>query len=170
MSSASHNNELDHEQVQFRFQVAKCMEDPNKVTRIWATLNSHHDGAMLARSVDKDGRTPLHLAAENDDVELGRVLVCFGADVDAEDREPASVLDFAVANNHDKFVEFLIGEGANESQVAEKNQIRFKELQQVIEVRKAHKMKGIRTPTRTQSLTSTRPLSITTRVRNESIV
>lgn len=118
--------------------------------------------------MNKDGRTPLHLAAENDDVELGRDLVCFGADINAEDREPASVLDFAIANNHDKFVGFLLSESVDDSKVAKKNQIGFKELQQVIEVREAHKMKSIRTPKRTQSLTSTRRLSLRMRVRTGS--
>jgi hypothetical protein len=81
-----------------------------------------------------------------------------------------SVPDFAAANNHDDFVESLLEEGANESQVAEKNEIRFKELRQVMEVRKAQKMRSIGIPKRSQGLSSTQQTSPATRKRAGSIV
>ncbi|KAF2625737.1 hypothetical protein BU25DRAFT_110150 [Macroventuria anomochaeta] len=133
-NNASDNNQKpsgdtqDDVQAQFHFQIAKCMCDPDKVTKIWAILNRHEDGSILAKLVDKDGRKPLHLAAEKDDEELGRVLVCFGVDVNVEDREPASVLNFVVANNHGNFVRFPVSEGVDEIKVAEKNLTRFKEV------------------------------------------
>lgn len=165
----SSKSDEGHGITQFHYQVAKCDCDDRQVSDIWATLSRHDDGSILAKSSDDAGRTPLHLAAQNNDVEVARVLVNFSADVNARDCEPASVLDFAIANNCEEFVQFLLDQSVDESEVAEKNQVRFRELKQMIRARKAHKTKQFGIPARTQSLTSPRRFSMIARFRTGSV-
>ncbi|KAF2126316.1 hypothetical protein P153DRAFT_322020 [Dothidotthia symphoricarpi CBS 119687] len=133
-------NHVD-EPTRFHYEVAKCMCREEQIVRIRDTLREHPESSTLSRSVDDTGRTPLHLAAENDDVGLARVLVNHSADIDAEDCEHASVLDFAVANNHENSVNYLFDEGVDQEKVSAKNQPRFEELKQMIELRKTHDSK-----------------------------
>lgn len=78
----------------------------------------------------------MHLAAQRGDIELGRMLLHFGADINAKDSEPSTVLDLAVANNQRKFVAFLLSRGVNEAAILTRNEHKFKEIKRVIEFSK----------------------------------
>jgi ankyrin repeat protein len=78
-------------------------------------------------------RTPLHLAAQRGDIQLAEVLLEYGADVDAKDSEPATVLDFAVAFNNSSFVAFLLERGVNETLILDRNKAKFKEMKRIID-------------------------------------
>jgi hypothetical protein len=87
-------------------------------------------GASVAKSIDASGRTPLHIAAQRGDVELASILIDdFEADVNAQDSDPSSVLDLAVANNtHTDFVALLLDRQVRESGLRERNKVKFKEM------------------------------------------
>lgn len=91
---------LKNEIKDFHYQITKYGRD-----EIANTLTRHREPALLVRSSDGLQRTPLHLAAQRGDTKLAEILLGFGADIDAKDTEPASVLDFAVAFNNNAFVQ-----------------------------------------------------------------
>ncbi|GBN05336.1 Serine/threonine-protein phosphatase 6 regulatory ankyrin repeat subunit B [Araneus ventricosus] len=59
------------------------------------------------------GKTPLHLAVLNNTIEVVKVLIKNGAQVDAEDKSGFTPLCLAVKNNDKEVVEMLIENGAN---------------------------------------------------------
>jgi hypothetical protein len=119
--------------VSFHFAISKCEGKEANIEQIRRVLQNHAAGTTLAQSTDDSKRTPLHLAAQR---ELARVLVNFGGDVNAKDSEDASVLDHATENKKTDFVEFLIDQGVDESNIMERNKRKFKEVKAVIEFSK----------------------------------
>lgn len=107
-------------------------------------LRTQTDSVCTAKSADASQRTPLHLAARRGDVKLATILLEFGANVNAEDSEPATVLDLAVSSNHRKFVVFLISNGVDETWLLKRNIFKFRETKRVIEYSKS----SIKTPCR----------------------
>ncbi|KAH7361112.1 hypothetical protein BKA66DRAFT_214207 [Pyrenochaeta sp. MPI-SDFR-AT-0127] len=136
--------------VDFHFQIAKCEGNQARTEEIRTILQQHSDASSLARSTDCSLRTPLHLAAQRGDIELGRMLIKFGADVNAKDSEPSTVLDLAVANNQRKFVAFLLSHDVDETAILKRNEQKFKEMKRIIEFSKNTTQKVPKTATKKQ--------------------
>jgi hypothetical protein len=136
----------------FHFQIMKCRGNKVRVEEIREILQRHADGTTLAKSTDTWHRTPLHMAAQHGDVDAARVLVTFGADVNAQDSEPSSVLDMAVEWKHRHFVAFLLDQGANDNAVLPRNMSALSEMKRSIRFERiaARKRMGLST-SRTQS-------------------
>ncbi len=69
------------------------------------------EGADLNRS-DKDGVTPLHIAAGQVHVECAKLLAAHGAALNAVDRFGRTPLHFAVRSGNLEIVQFLLRSGA----------------------------------------------------------
>jgi ankyrin repeat protein len=87
----------------------------------------------------------LHVAAQKGDVDLARTLVEFGADINAQDSEPSSVLDMAVAGGHRPFVAFLLDLNVVESKLQPQNAAKLKEMKRAIHLGKKNASKKSRT-------------------------
>ncbi|CAO2654081.1 Nn.00g108140.m01.CDS01 [Neocucurbitaria sp. VM-36] len=118
--------------VDFHYQIAMCKGNETRAQVIRTILQQHAEGSALAKSTDRAQRTPLHLAAQRGDIRLARILLDFGADKNAMDSEPSSILDLAVANNQREFVAFLIDCGVDEKTISSRNMKKFKEMKSVI--------------------------------------
>jgi len=87
---------------------------------VWGLLESGDEkaksyflGEIDVNAVDEHGKTPLHYAAENRDVDLARFFISIGADVNALDYERQSPLGISVNNNDPAITELLVSSGAN---------------------------------------------------------
>ncbi|KAF1848808.1 uncharacterized protein K460DRAFT_81148 [Cucurbitaria berberidis CBS 394.84] len=118
--------------VDFHFQIANCKGNDARHQDIRTILRQHAEGSALANSIDGVQRTPLHLAAQRGDIELARILLEFGADVNAKDSEPSTVLDLAVSHNRREFVALLLDNGVDETKLSPRNMKRFKEMKSVV--------------------------------------
>ncbi|KAF2107089.1 hypothetical protein BDV96DRAFT_606885 [Lophiotrema nucula] len=124
--------------VDFHFKIVERHDSSEAQFRaIRDALQQHPNSSYLANSKDGSKRSPLHWAAQRGDTKLAQILVDFGADVNAKDSQPCSVLDLAVAHNHEAFVGFLIRNGVNESAVSKQNQFRFDEMKEAIDLRRS---------------------------------
>ncbi|KAF2846156.1 hypothetical protein T440DRAFT_249346 [Plenodomus tracheiphilus IPT5] len=149
------------EWVDFHFQLAKCNGDQSRIDNIREILQQHSAASTLTQSIDGSKRTPLHLAAQRGDVQLARTLLEFGADINACDSEPATVLDAAVEKNQRKFVALLLEENVNEGALQERNRIKFDEMKRVIEFSKDTPKPAPRKNSRKLSWSTRRGLSTT---------
>ncbi|KAI8937907.1 hypothetical protein NX059_005591 [Plenodomus lindquistii] len=128
---------VDGELGKFHWHVAKCNGDQARIDQVREILQRHSAASALTQSTDGAQRTPLHLAAQRGDVQLARTLLEFGADINAQDSEPATVLDAAVENSQRKFVAFLLEEGVDQTTLQARNRARFGELKRIIEFKKS---------------------------------
>jgi len=69
--------------------------------------------ATLVNVKDKDGRTPLHVAAQAGHKPVVELLVARGADLNARDEDSRTPLHLAAAEGHKDVVEFLLDKGAD---------------------------------------------------------
>tara|TARA_R110002003_G_scaffold251_8_gene17825 strand:+ start:23334 stop:24500 length:1167 start_codon:yes stop_codon:yes gene_type:complete len=129
----------------FHFHIAKCAGDEERIRKIRDILHQCTGASALAMSTDTWDRTPLHVAAQKGDVDLARTLVEFGADINAQDSEPSSVLDMAVAGGHRPFVAFLLELNVVESQLQPQNAAKLKEMKRAIYLGKKNASKKSRT-------------------------
>ncbi|KAF1828803.1 hypothetical protein BDW02DRAFT_204203 [Decorospora gaudefroyi] len=106
------------------------------VEDICLVLQRHPRPSALANSTDHLQRTPLHLAARYGDVERAHILLEFGADINAEDSEPASVLDLAIAHKHRDFVALLLDHGVSETKILDHNKDKLREMKRTIDLKK----------------------------------
>jgi hypothetical protein len=129
----------------FHFHITKCKGSKERIREIRDILEHHTDGATLAKSTDAWLRTPLHVAAQRGDVDLAQILVTFGADINAQDSEPSSVLDLAVAGRHRSFVSFLLDLGVDQSALLPQNTKKLSEMKRTIQFEKKAVQKKNRT-------------------------
>jgi len=86
--------------------LAKDFEEVKKILQDTSTINLS----------DKLGRTPLHYAAFNGDIEIAKLLLGKGANIDATDRSKQwTPLFFAIFMKHEDMVNLLINEGADQT-------------------------------------------------------
>ena len=71
------------------------------------------EGVPDVNTKDKDGNTPLHLAASDNDYRGVEVLIKSGADIKAKNKHGNTPLHLAVKKNADKVVEVLLRHGAD---------------------------------------------------------
>ncbi|KAH6864802.1 hypothetical protein BKA58DRAFT_233290 [Alternaria rosae] len=121
----------------FHRKVVQCKDDPALVTEIRSMLEQHPEPVTLVNILGDHQRAPLHLAAQRGYVNLARILLVFGADINAQDTEPASVLDHAVAHNQVDFITVILDMGADESALLERNRNQLEHKKAVIALRKA---------------------------------
>jgi hypothetical protein len=126
----------------FHRHITKCNGNRGYIQEIRNILQHHTDSSTLANSTDTWLRNPLHVAAQRGDVDLAQVLVTFGADINAQDSEPSSVLDLAVAGRHRSFVSFLVDQGVNEGALLPENMTRFSEMKRTIRFEKKNRSVG----------------------------
>jgi ankyrin repeat protein len=77
--------------------------------KVSALLDTHPD---LVNVADKYDKTGLHLAAESDHLDVARVLINAGADIEAKTSWAASPLDWAATMGSSRVAEFLLSRGA----------------------------------------------------------
>lgn len=116
--------------VDFHFQLAKCDGDKEQIDQIRKFLQQN---PAFTRSTDTSHRTPLHIAAQHGDIQLARILLEFGADIDAHDSEPSTILDTAVEKNQRKFVELLLARNVDTTALQPRNRAKFAEIKGVID-------------------------------------
>lgn len=116
----------------FHAQISSCFSDDLGIYRIRDMLQLHPEPSKLANSVDTWGRTPLHTAAQHGDTTIAQLLCEYGADINAKDAEPSSVLDIAVAGKQRSFVQFLIKNKVDESNVRNSNAKDFQRMKRAI--------------------------------------
>ncbi|KAF1959477.1 hypothetical protein CC80DRAFT_502488 [Byssothecium circinans] len=125
----------------FDFHIKNCGGRQDRVQEIRDILARHSDGAALAKYTDTTDRTPLHVAAQRGDVDLGRILIDeYHADINAQDSKPCSVLELAVAGRNRSFVALLLERGVDENVVLTQNKRRFREMKRAIQHQKQTEM------------------------------
>ena len=72
------------------------------------------DEPALVSSKNRDGETPLHLAAENGDKKMVELLLANQADVNATDGTGDTPLHLAVSYHHDAVAQLLREHGGHE--------------------------------------------------------
>ncbi|VVC46233.1 DnaJ domain,Ankyrin repeat-containing domain,Ankyrin repeat [Cinara cedri] len=105
--------------------IEKTCKNPNTgwETLLEETLQKRigTENAVDTNISDKDGVSPMHIAARYGRVDLMEILVEHGADVNVLDNKQRSPLDEAADNNHIEAVKFLLGEGATISENVKTN-------------------------------------------------
>ncbi|KAF2183472.1 hypothetical protein K469DRAFT_689937 [Zopfia rhizophila CBS 207.26] len=131
--------------VEFHYQISVCDGNETRIRAIKEALDQHPERSRLVNSTDGSQRSPLHLAAQRGNVKLAKILLDFSADINAKDSQPCSVLDLAVSENKDAFVEFLLENNVDESAISKQNQFRFEEMKEAFELKNKSNSKSQRT-------------------------
>jgi ankyrin repeat protein len=127
------HTELDKERIDFHHKITKCGGHKDRIKVIKAVLKHY---PWLVNSTDGMERTPLHLAAKRGDVILGEVLFQCGADLNAKDLNGNSVLQFAIEQNEEDFVIFLLDNNVKVDKRTMSKEIRYRleEIQSLAEL------------------------------------
>jgi ankyrin repeat protein/L-ascorbate metabolism protein UlaG (beta-lactamase superfamily) len=83
------------------------------VERVAALLKTDPTLAMLPDENDRFNSLPLHLAAINGNIEIARLLLAAGADVDCGDSDESTPLHNAGLHRHPEMLAFLLENGAD---------------------------------------------------------
>lgn len=70
-------------------------------------------GGVLPNITDKDGNTPLIIAAANGDLESAKILYSYRANLNARNKHGMTPLLYAIKGKHKEMTEYLINNGAN---------------------------------------------------------
>ncbi|KNG46303.1 ankyrin repeat-containing protein [Stemphylium lycopersici] len=119
----------------FHAKLRKCRDNTSGVREIRLLLRQAQDQAELANVRGYCQRVPLHIAAQLGFGQVARVLLEFGANIDAKDEKQLSVLDHAVENNQREFVAILLENGVDETAINKENKVRFRNMNNVISFR-----------------------------------
>jgi len=84
--------------------------EDSKATIVGLLLDA---GARVNDAANKQGWTPLHLAAGYKNERFVKLLVARGADVNAQDKAGRTPLHFAIAYHHDAIAQALLAAGAD---------------------------------------------------------
>jgi aminoglycoside N3'-acetyltransferase len=96
-----------------------------------AVLAAHPD---LVRAAGDHAKTALHLAAESDRLDVARLLVDAGADIEAKTSWGASPLDWAATMGSARVAEFLLGRGADAGTLITAAALgKVKEVEEIVE-------------------------------------
>jgi ankyrin repeat protein len=98
-----------------------CASGASKADDVWTTLENGESekarsfflGKVDVHATDSRGRTPLHIAAEKQDAQLGAFFISLGADVNALDNENRSPLGISAGLGDAAMAEYLVKAGAN---------------------------------------------------------
>jgi ankyrin repeat protein len=78
------------------------------------------DNLALSTVIDETGRSSLHLAVLQDNIELGKLLLLKGLPIDAKDEHGNTSLHYSCYHNSIAFTSLLISHGANIDRVSER--------------------------------------------------
>ncbi|KAF2732387.1 hypothetical protein EJ04DRAFT_578438 [Polyplosphaeria fusca] len=117
----------------FHYNVKNCGRDENLVDEVKKTLEQLMDQDP-ANSKDSSERSPLHMAAQRGNKKIAETLLEYRANINAKDGKGDSVLDMAVAGNHQDFVFFLIEQRVDQTLISRENSDRFNEIVQLYEL------------------------------------
>jgi ankyrin repeat protein len=98
-----------------------CKSTPKAEEDVWTVLESGDSekarsfflGKVDIHATDERGRTPLHIAAEKEDAQLGAFFIALGADVNAQDNEGRAPLDISAKLRDERTAAFLTKAGAD---------------------------------------------------------
>ena len=76
-------------------------------------VQTHLDAGANVNKANAEGKTPLHIAAENGHKEVAGVLIAKGAEVNAKDKEGRTPLHLATQEGYAPMVDYLTDKGAN---------------------------------------------------------
>ncbi len=87
------------------------------IDREFPKVNEHILGGVNINERDSNGWTALHFASQNGDVEIGKLLIDNGADIDSKDNYGNTPLWRATfsSNGDGKFIKLLLKHGANKN-------------------------------------------------------
>lgn len=122
----------DDDWKDFHARLRKCRDNTSGVEKIRFLLEKAQDHTKLANVRGYCQRVPLHIAAQLGFGQVARVLLDFGADIDAKDEKHFSVLDHAVEKNQREFVAILLENGVDEMGINRGNIAHFKDMKKVI--------------------------------------
>lgn len=128
------------------------MDDESRVEEIRSILGRASDSVALANIPGQYGRVPLHIAAQRGLIRVARVLVEFGADINAKDTEPSTVLDHALAYRQRDFVEFLLANHVDETAILERNRVELADSKRIIGLQSARRDSAVSRESRRRSL------------------
>jgi ankyrin repeat protein len=108
--------------IAFSLLALSCAGAPVKVEEedVWTALENGETekarsfflGKVNVRATDARGRTPLHIAAEKEDTQLGAFFISLGADVNALDNEGRSPLGISAKQGDAEMARILVKAGA----------------------------------------------------------
>uniref|UniRef100_A0A6U0U134 ACB domain-containing protein n=1 Tax=Polytomella parva TaxID=51329 RepID=A0A6U0U134_9CHLO len=75
------------------------------------TANLSSETAPPESARDEEGRTALHFAADRGHIDVAKVLLSYGADVNAQDVDGSTPLHYAALCQHQEMYNFLLNEG-----------------------------------------------------------
>ncbi|KAF1978785.1 hypothetical protein BU23DRAFT_188440 [Bimuria novae-zelandiae CBS 107.79] len=124
--------------LDLHYQINQARNDEARMRAVRKILNDRSDKDRIVEKKDQFGRTPLFTAVKMGDLQLVRALVHeFGADIDATDNRPSSVLEYALSlPRRDAIVELLIEQGADHTKVASKHRTALAEVKASMELRR----------------------------------
>jgi ankyrin repeat protein len=107
--------------VLFLLSLLNCKSSPKVEDDVWTVLEKGDSakarefflGKVDVHATDNRGRTPLHIAAENQDPGLAAFFIALGAEVDAQDYEGRTALAISAEKQDPTVAKVLTAAGAN---------------------------------------------------------
>lgn len=102
------NKGVDVNSILTTFQAGSLKGDLKYLNALQAILDKN-----TLNEKSKDGSTPLHLAVQNDHLNIVKFLIRNGVDVNAKNRDENTPFHLAARNGHLEVVKYLVGNGAD---------------------------------------------------------